>query len=154
MDLLKKIETLINATTRATLSGGRQGWSEPLEEEGEKTRAAIREALAEIKLRERELAGRLKLEQAQAAETTTPSEQRDHERRAAELERHLQTESLEAINLEEKLAALEERLARMKEQALAAELEAMPPPASTEARPDDVARETPDLTARKSRLSE
>ena len=116
MDILKKLETLLNATTRARLP--RRQRRSALDEFEQEQLSAIRQALAEVESRERDMAERLKTEQTQAAEAEQRgdrAEQRAHEQRAAELERHLQNESIQAINLEEKLAALEENLALAKE---------------------------------------
>lgn len=177
MDWLKKVETLLNATARAGLPRRRR--RSPLDERDEKLLAEIRQALANVELREREMAGRIKQEQAQAEEAARRgerAEQQAHERRAAELERHLAQESLQAINLEEKLAALEEKLALAKaevdKQARAAAIEdekqsqAMAmgqdgPAVETSSKPDpkpaikeEFADDEPDIAARKSRLSD
>jgi hypothetical protein len=177
MDLIEKLNTLLNATVQSALSPReRRSALDQLEQE---QLAAIRQALAEVELKEREVASRLKSEQNQAEEAAQRgdmAEQRTHERRAAELERHLQTESIQAINLEEKLRALEEKLALAKEAVdkearKAAERDAAasqvlaqgqsnPPPATaappaqaTEIKPQ-FSQDTPDLAARKSRLSD
>lgn len=181
MDWLKKVETLLNATARAGLPRRRR--RSPLDERDENLLAEIRQALASVELREREMAGRLKLEQAQAEEAARRGDragQQAHERRAAELERHLEQESIQAINLEEKLAALEEKLALAKaevdKQARAAAIEdekqsramamthdgevAEKPQAAPDERDrkpvikEEFADDEPDIAARKSRLSD
>lgn len=174
MDLLKKIETLLNATARAGLP--RRKRSSILDEEEEKLLAEIRRAVAGVQAQEQVLAQRLKQERAQAreaAEQGKRAEQQAHERRAAELEYQLEQESIQAINLEEKLAALEEKLAQAKEAvdrqakaAAAQEAEAdkvlaqggqSHPPRlkelvnSSAAGPDE---EPPDISTRKARLSD
>lgn len=180
MDLIEKFNTLLNATVRSAVSPReRRSALEQLEQE---QLAAIRQALAQVELREREAAERVKSEQSQAeaaAQRGDLNEQRTHERRALELERHLQNESIQAINLEEKLRALEEKLALAKEavdneaRKAAARDEAAsqvlagsrgsgsttgqaaknPPVAATEVKPQ-FAGDEPTLAARKSRLSD
>lgn len=177
MDWLKKVETLLNATARAGLPRRRR--RSPLDEREKKLLAEIRQALANVELREREVAGRIKQEQVQAEEAARRgdrAEQQAHERRAAELERHLAQESIQAINLEEKLAALEEKLALAKaeveKQARAAAIEdekhsqtmamAQDGPAAEKPQPpepkpaikEEFADDEPDVAARKSRLSD
>lgn len=116
MDLLEKFNTLLNAAVNAKLPHReRRSALDQLEQE---QLAAIRQALGEVELRERNLAERLKTEQTAAqtaAQTGDILNQRAHEKRAAELEYYVRNESLQAINLEEKLAALEEKLALAKE---------------------------------------
>ena len=177
MDWLKKVETLLNATARAALP--RRKRRSPLDEREEDLLAEIRQALANVEVREREMAGRIKLEQVQAEEAARRgdrTEQQAHERRAAELERHLAQESIQAINLEEKLAALEEKLALAKaeveKQARAAAIEdekqsqamamahdgqATEKPHEQAPKPaikEEFADDEPDIAARKSRLSD
>jgi hypothetical protein len=176
MDLLEKFNTLLNAAVNAKLpQRERRSALEQLEQE---QLAAIRQALAEVELRERNLVERLKTEQS-AAQTAAQSgdtlNQRAHEKRAAELEYYVRNESLQAIDLEEKLAALEEKLALAKE---AVEKEArkakirdeeaskvlgMPPASANQTAaavpPPPVikpqfAGDDPDMAARKSRLSD
>lgn len=174
MDLIEKFNTLLNAAVNAKLPHReRRSALEQLEQE---QLAAIRQALAEVELREHNMAERLKTEQAKAEEAIRQGdqlEQQAHQRRAAELEYYLRNESLQAINLEEKLTALEEKLALAKE---AVEKEARktktrdeeaskvlgmapagatPPAASTSSviKPQ-FADDTPDMAARKSRLSD
>jgi hypothetical protein len=178
MDLLKKIETLINATARAGLPRRRR--RSALDEYEEKLLAEIRQALAAVEAQERVLARRLKQERAQAQEAAQlgdRAEQRAHERRAVELERELEQESIQAIDLEEKLKALEEKLALAqeaveKEAKIAAmkdeeaekvlaqgggETEADTSTAvestETEATPADFPDDDPETAGRKSRLS-
>jgi hypothetical protein len=172
MDLFEKINTLLNATLQAALSPReRRRALDQLEQE---QLEAIRKALAEVELREREMAERLKSEHSQAAQAVQRgdvAEQRAHERRAMELERHLQHESAQAINIEEKLRALEEKLALAKE---AVENEARKTAARAEAAgkvlegsqgggttgqaaitaPPQLAGDEAELAARKSRLSD
>lgn len=110
MDLLKKVETLIRASTRSKFSRRRT----ILDEEEKKLLADIRQAVADVQAQEQVLAERLKSERAKAQEALAQgdqSQQRVHERRADELASQLEQESIQAINLEEKLAALEEKLA-------------------------------------------
>jgi hypothetical protein len=116
MDLLRKVEVLLNATTRSKLPRRRR--RRALDEEEEQLLTEIRQALAAVEAQERLLAKRIKAEQAQAKEAAqlgNHSEQRAHERRASELERELEEESIQAIDLEEKLQALEEKLALARE---------------------------------------
>ena len=116
MDILKKVELLLNATTRAKLP--RRDRPSPLDEQEEQLLAEIRQAVAQVQAQERVLAERLKNEQAQAeaaAQQQDWDQQRTHTRRAEELERQLNQESIQSINLEEKLAALEEKLALARE---------------------------------------
>lgn len=178
MDLLKKVETLLNATARARWPHRER--RRVLDQEEEKLLAEIRQALAQVEAQERVLADRLKNEQNQAqaaAQRGDRAEQRAHQKRAAELERHLKQESIQAINLEEKLAALEEKLSLAKEavdkQAKAAalkqeeaakvmaqsssdiEVHSSSPADSAEAKisSEDFSDDDPDIAARKSRLS-
>ena len=167
MDLFKKIETLLSATTRSKLP--RHERHSILDEEEEKILAEIRQALQDIEIQERILAGRIKEEQAQAKAATERgdhTEQKTHERRAFELERQLDQESIQAINIEAKLAALEEKLAlakeavekeadKAKERQAAADNVLDQQPATTPAAAP-LARPKPrkkDISARKSRLS-
>lgn len=111
MDLLKKVELLINAKTRSALP--RRKRTSPLDEEEARLLAEIRAALGDVTAKERELAGRIKTEQAQAeaaAERGDIENHVAHTRRLTELEHHLKQESTLAINLEEKLAELEAQL--------------------------------------------
>jgi hypothetical protein len=173
MDLLKKVELLLNAKARSVLP--RRERRGALDEQEEAILAEIRQALQDVAAQERVLAGRIKTEQAEAeaaAQRGDFSEQQVHERRAFELERHLEQESIQAINLEEKLRALEEKLALAKEavekqakevagrdaeasKVLAEGLEAVSS-TSTAAEPPPAASgdQGADLTTRKSRLSE
>lgn len=115
MDLLKKVETLLNATARAKLP--RRDRRSILDAQEEELLAKIRQALAKVEAQERVLYERFRTEQEQAHEAAqrgNRAEQQTHERRAAELERHLEEEGIRAIDLEEKLAALEEKLALAK----------------------------------------
>jgi len=113
MDLLKKVELLLNAKTRSALP--RRSRHSLADDEEAALLAEIRQALGDVEAKERELAGRIQVEQAEA---TAAAERGDienhlaHTRRAADLEYHLRQESTMAINLEEKLAALEEKLAQ------------------------------------------
>jgi hypothetical protein len=174
MDLIEKINTLLNATINAKLPHWeRRSALEQLEQE---QLAAIRRALAEVEVREQEMADRLKTEQVKAEEAAQhgdQAEQRAHERRAAELEHYLRNETLQAINLEEKLAALEEKLAQAKEaveneakKATLRDQEATKAmaqgssstPSTTSAAPTVIKPEftadDPEMAARKSRLSD
>ena len=176
MDLLKKVELLLNATARAPLPRLRR--RRALDEQEAEILAEIRKALQDVELKERELAQRLKMEWIEAKDAATRGdrhEQLAHERRAMELEQKLDEESITAINLEEKLAALEEKLTLAKE---AVEKEARnvarrdaeaskvlsqsgvetdSAPAAAKAQkdviPDDFSDDEPDVAARKSRLS-
>jgi len=179
MDLLKKIELLISSTTRSKLP--RRERRSILDEQEEQLLAEIREAVAQVQAQERVLAERLMTERIQAQEAAARGElddQRTHERRATELARQLEQESIQAINLEEKLAELEEKLALAKEavekeaQKLAArEAEADQAIAQTDSKidarteailnaptadvsPDDRTDKDTDLKTRKSRLSD
>jgi len=178
MDLLKKVETLLSAKAHAILP--KRGRRSTLDEEEEKLVAEIRQALSDVEAKERELAGKIKTEQVQAKQAAARgdrAEQSAHERRAAELEHYLEQESIQAINLEEKLAALEQKLALAKEavekearKAATKDAEAEkvlaqggnPAPTGAEPAnspdeeeiiPDDFSDDEPDLAARKSRLS-
>ncbi len=116
MNLLEKIELLINATTRSKLPRRRR--HSVLDEHEEKLLAESRQAVAEVEAKERGLAERIKVERDQAevaAQQGDRANERAHRRRAAEVERHLEQESIQAIDLEEKLAALEEKLAQAQE---------------------------------------
>lgn len=116
MDLLKKVELLLNARSRSVLP--RRGRRSVLDEQEEDILAEIRQALQDVEAQERLLAGRIKVERAEAeaaAQRGDFTEQGTHERRALELERHLEQESIQALNLEEKLQALEEKLALAKD---------------------------------------
>lgn len=164
MDLLKKVETLLNAAARSKLP--RRERHTILDEEEEKILAEIRQALADVETQERILAGRIKEEKSQAvaaAERGNLTDRQTHERRAFELERQLEQESIQAINIEEKLAALEEKLALAKEavdkeahkakerQAEADKVLDQQQPATTPPAPPKPRKK--DISARKSRLS-
>ena len=116
MDILKKVETLLSATARSKLP--RWERRSVLDEEEEKILAEIRQALRDVEAQERVLAKRIKEERVQADEASEQgnlTEKNTHERRAFELERRLEQESIQAINIEEKLAALEDKLALAKQ---------------------------------------
>ena len=179
MDLLKKVETLLNATARSPLP--RRKRRSILDTQEEKILSDIREALAAVEAQERVLAKRIKSEQAQAEEAAQLgdlADQRAHERRAAELERELQQESIQAIDLEEKLSALEEKLALAKEaveqqmdvldatleeeeakaiaigsEGQSTETTPSDAPPEEESTPADFPDDDPDVAARKSRLA-
>jgi hypothetical protein len=174
MDLMDKINTLFSAAVNAKLPHReRRSALEQLEQE---QLAAIRQALAEVELRERNMAERLKTEQIQvqeAAQRGDQLEQRAHEKRAAELDYYLRNESLQAIDLEEKLSALEEKLALAKEAVekearkakaideeaskvlgMAPASAATSPPAPPIVIKPEFADDNPELAARKSRLSD
>ena len=178
MDLLKKVELLLNSKARSVLP--RRGRTSPLDEQEAELLAEIQRALGDVEAQERQLAERIKTELAQAdvaARRGDREQQRVHERRADELDRHLERESLQAINLEEKLQALEEKLALAqaaveKEGRKAAQIDAeaskvlaeggidvttvdkAPQTTPQEITPDDFSNDPPDLAAKKSRLSE
>ncbi len=178
MDILKKVELLLSAKAHSVLP--RRDRRSVLDEQEEEILAEIRKALKDVEAQEQVLAKRLKAERAEAenaAERGDRNEQRAHERRAAELEQKLEAESIQAINLEEKLAALEEKLALAKEAVekeaknvaardaeaskvlaeggddVEAEPEQTDIPPEEEIIPDDFADDNPDTAARKSRLS-
>ena len=175
MDILKKVELLINATTRAKLP--RRSRHTVLDEQEEQLLAEVRRAVADVQVQERVLAEKLKAEQDQAqaaAQRGDLTNQQAHQRRAIELEHQLEQESIQAINLEEKLAALEEKLALAKaavekEARKAAEREAEAEQTLSEEAPrrderteailksptqDDSPEEFVDIDVRKSRLSD
>jgi hypothetical protein len=180
MELLKKVELLLEAKARRILP--RRERRSVLDQQEEALLAEIRQALQEVETKEQELAGRIKKELVEAdaaAQRNDLDNQRAHERRAAELEHYLTRESTMAINLEEKLAALEEKLALAKDavekqakdvkrrdeeasKVLAqgglmgpaqATTEPAVTPAGEEIIPDDFADDDPEVAARKSRLS-
>ncbi len=112
MDLLKKVELLINAKSRSALP--RRERRSILDKEEAQLLADIRKALGDVQAKEQELAQNIKVEQARsddAAERGDFGEKQVHDRRVAELEHYLRRESTMAIDLEEKLAQLEEKLA-------------------------------------------
>jgi hypothetical protein len=178
MDLLKKVETLINATARAKLP--RRERRTILDDQEEELLTKIRQALAKVQAQERVLFQRMHEEETQAQDAAQRGDwddRRVHERRATELERHLEEEGIRAIDLEEKLSALEEKLAQAKAavekeaQAVARREEAADKilagrtdePDSARLSTDQVARSTAspdnpdddvDLEARKARLSD
>ncbi|MCB0194695.1 MAG: hypothetical protein KDJ65_22275 [Anaerolineae bacterium] len=178
MDLLKKVELLLNSKTRSVLPRRRR--TSPLDEQEAELLAEIREALLAVEVQERQLAERIKTELAQAdvaARRGDREQQRAHERRADELDRYLERESIQAIDLEEKLQALEEKLALAqaaveKEGRKAATIDAeaskvlaeggidvtttpdAPQSPPQEIIPDDFSTDAPDVAAKKSRLSE
>jgi ectoine hydroxylase-related dioxygenase (phytanoyl-CoA dioxygenase family) len=174
MDLLKKLEVLIAAKSRAGLP--RRERHSILDEAEAGVVAEIRRALGEVQVKEQELAGRIQQEQAEAQSAHERGDIENHmahSRRAVELEHHLEQESIFAINLEDKLAELEAKLARAQaavereaqnvtqRDAAASDVlstlnddpitqildNAPPPPPPAPKRPGDV-------SARKSRLSE
>jgi hypothetical protein len=179
MDLLKKVETLLNATARSPLP--RRKRHSVLDDREEQILKEIREALAAVEAQERVLAKRIKSEQTQAEEAAQLGDlanQRAHQRRAAELERELEQESIQAIDLEEKLSALEEKLALAKEaveqqmdvldatleeeeakamaiggETQSAEATPTEAPPEEELTPKDFPDDDPDVAARKSRLA-
>lgn len=172
MNLGKKLTTLISAALRSGLPRGGKSQDRAFDNPEEQLKA-IREALAQVEVKEREVATRLKETQARAtaaAESGNRNEAMAQQRLARELEVHLQTQSTEAITLSRKLAAIEERLAEASEDtqdksAAAQETitKAKTVGGKTETRteegPSTVEDEPPpaseddELTARKSRLS-
>jgi hypothetical protein len=179
MDFLKKVELLINAKSHSVLP--RRERRSILDKEEAKVLAEIRRALKAVEAKEKELAGRLKMEWAEAKDAAARGdqhEQRAHERRAKELEQKLDNESIQAIDLEEKLAALEEKLVRAKEAveqearkvaqrdaeasqvlaqgeggAVEQDVSSAPTSIKLDIVPDDFSDDEPDVAARKSRLS-
>lgn len=178
MNLFEKLETLFSATARAPFP--RRNRRSVLDEQEERLLAEVRQALAEVEAQERVLADRVKAEHAQADDAAHRGDraaQRAHERRAAELERQLEQESIQAINIEAKLQALEEKLALAKEAvekeqrdvaqrdadaeavmqqgglSTSTSASAPAPPSSAPAAGDDFVDDDPDVAARKSRLS-
>lgn len=180
MDILKKVELLLSAKAHSVLP--RRDRRSVLDEQEAEILAEIRRALRDVEAQERVLAERLKMEQVEADNAAARGdrmEQQAHERRAAELAQKLESESIQAINLEEKLAALEEKLALAKEAvekeaknvaardaeaskilaqggvdvAAETEPEQADTPAKEEIIPDDFADDASNMTARKSRLS-
>ena len=116
MDLLKKIELLMNAKSRSALP--RRERTSILDKEEAQLLADIRKALGDVQAKEQELAQNIKVEQTRAddaAERGDFGEKQIHDRRVAEMEHYLRRESTMAINLEEKLAQLEEKLALAQE---------------------------------------
>ena len=116
MDLLRKVELLLNAKTRASLPQRKR--RSPLDEQELEILAEIRAALRDVEAKERMLAERLKTELAEAknaANRGDRAEQQAHRWRATEIEQKLDQESIFAIDLEEKLAALEEKLTLARE---------------------------------------
>ena len=169
MNLGKKFTTLINATLRGGLPRRRKRHGRAADTP-EAQLKAIREALAQVEAKEQEVVARLKEAQAKAAaaaESGKHSEATAQQRLARELEAHLQTQSTEAIALTQKLAAIEEHLAKEQQQAqtkIAAAQETLTKAVggetqnSAESSPAPVENELPpanndDLSARKSRLS-
>lgn len=171
MNLGKKLTTLINAALRNGLPRGSKSHDRAFDNPEEQLKA-IREALAQVEAKEREVAVRLKETQARAtaaAESGNRSEAMAQQRLARELEAHLQTQSTEAITLSQKLAAIEEHLAEANEHSqdkIAAAQEPITKAKSvggktethTEGGSSTVEDEPPasednELTARKSRLS-
>lgn len=181
MDFLKKIELLLSAKTRAALPG--RSRRSALDEQEAEVLAEIRQALGQVEAQERQLAERLKSELAQAeaaAQQGDLERVRTHERRADELERRLEQESVQALQIEEKLRALEDKLALAKEavtkearkaatidteasrtlaqgglstEARPAQVKA-PPASEKQIIPDDFAEDAPEMAAKKSRLSD
>jgi len=160
MDLLKKVELLLNAKTHAALP--RHNRPNPLDDEEANLVAEVRRTLGEVEAKERELANRIKLERTEADAAAGRGDIENHlahTRRLAELEYHLNNESTMAINLEEKLAALEEKLALAQaavdheaekaSQRSAAADEVLQPNEAAAPRRDDI-----NLEKRKSRLSD
>lgn len=111
MDFLKKVELLINAKSRSALP--RRERTSILDKEEAQLLADIRKALGDVQVKEQELAQNIKVEQTRAddaAERGDFGEKQIHDKRVAELNHYLRRESTMAINLEEKLAQLEEKL--------------------------------------------
>ena len=112
MDFLKKVELLINAKSHSALP--RRERRSILDKEEAQLLADIRKALGDVQEKEQELAQNIKVEQARAddaAERGDFGEKQVHDKRVAELNHYLRRESTMAIDLEEKLAQLEEKLA-------------------------------------------
>jgi hypothetical protein len=170
MDLLKKVELLLNAKSRAALP--KRNRRSPLDADEAQLIAEIRKALGDVQAKERELAGRIQMEQTEAdaaAERGDIENHLAHTRRLTELEHHLRQESTMAINLEDKLAQLEEKLALAqaavdREAEKAAQRSAAadsvldrsesPAEAPRQAPPPKPAAQNVDIKTRKSRLSD
>lgn len=171
MDLLKKVELLLNAKSRSMLP--RRGRRSALDQQEEEILAEIRRALGDVEAQEQKLAAQIKTELAAAdaaSQQGNLEEQRVHERRAAELDYYLDQESVKAIDLEEKLQALEEKLALAKEavenqarevasrdaeaeKVLRQGLDPIKPAAGQQATPAKPVDDDTNLAHRKSRLS-
>ena len=175
MSFGKKLSTLINATLRGGFPRRRKR-RRAASDDAEAQLKAIREALAEVEVKERQVAEQLKAARAKtkaATESGNRAEEVAQRRMADELETHLETQSIEATHLAEKLTEIENRLAEEREQvedniATAQEVitRSQVTGGETEERGEEVPvigdEETPttdddgdgdDLAARKSRLS-
>ncbi len=118
MSLGKKLSTLINAALRGGLPRRRKR-RRVASDDAEAQLKAIREALAEVEIKERQVAEQLKAARAKtkaAAESGTREEEVAQRRMADELETHLETQSTEATRLAQKLTEIENQLAEKREQ--------------------------------------
>lgn len=157
MNLADKLKTLLSARLRSASPFKGQRRHPPPEDPGGQL-AAIRQALAEVEAKEQAVADHLRAAETKAAEAAAEGDRetaRAQQRLANELQAHLETQSTQAIKLQEKLAALETKLAdtrREAQQRLDTAQTALEAPAAGE---EDEAGddEDADLSARKSRLS-
>ncbi|MFQ5578337.1 MAG: hypothetical protein ACE5G8_15250, partial [Anaerolineae bacterium] len=113
MNIGRKLTTLIKATLRGSLSGGRK--QRPSHSGDPQAQLeALRQNLAQVEARERQVADLLKAAQAKAQDAAAGGNRREaaaQQHLAAELETHLQHQSTQAVTLTEKLQALETTLA-------------------------------------------
>lgn len=162
MNLGDKLRTLLSARLRSAspLKGKRR--HPPPADPGDQL-AAIRQALAEVEAKEQAVADQLRATEATATEAAAKGNreaEREQQRLANELKAHLETQSTQAIKLQEKLAALEEKLAQTRQEAqqrLAVSSTTVGETSQSGSAPGVTAEtgddEDADLTARKSRLS-
>ena len=161
MGLGKKLSTLINATLRGGFSGRRRRYR-PAKGDPQAQLQAIQEALAEVEVKERQMADRLQETRAnlEAAIDRGDREEAASQRRlAATLEAQLKTQSTEAVHLAEKLSVVEASLTEKKATAekddtpsavTAQDLNDQPPASDPSHASPPVDNE---LSARKNRLS-
>ena len=112
MSFARKLTTLINATVRGGLPQ-RQRRARVLPNDPEDQLTAIRKALAEVEAKERAVVERLKSTEAKAEAAVESGDQAEaaaQQKLARELEVHLKTQSTEAIQLSEKLEAIEAQI--------------------------------------------
>jgi len=115
----KKLSTLINATLRGGFSGRRKR-PRHVPDDPESQLKAIRKALAEVELKERQVGDQLQATQTrlnQAIEGGDQAEVTAQRRLLHQLESHLKTQSTEAVRLAESLAVIEDHLATERREA-------------------------------------
>ncbi len=157
MNLLEKINLLLDAKIQAIVPQAPRERHSPLDQAEAQRLAEIRQALREVENLKQELIKQLQTKQNSATVQADKDAARDYARQATEL-----AERPEIVNLEASLVALEERLALLKAEAdqrgQAADAilhgkKELPPPLQLPASEFEIMEDEAKVAARKARLA-